>query len=536
MKTAATFVEWGCEQLWTINEGVDYPHLVWEDLPGVLLDEGWFAGGAGTEEDPYLIDAAEQLQFIDTVPCLLGCSFKVIADIDLSAYDGQGGRPIFNVIGDYDAPFTGVFDGDGHVISNFTYISENSDCLGIFGYTNSAIIRNLGVSDANVDAGSGERVGGIVGNFYFHSEIENCYVKGGTVSGYRMVGGLVGRNDGYDCLVRNCWTSVDVQGTSYVGGLVGDNFSSDIYYSYATGSVNGHDRIGGLAGEHSYDRIVECFAMGDVIGDSTSVYLGGLVGYTRGFPLIESCYATGAVNGRAYVGGLIGENNDDGYVYDCYAVGNVSALGTAGGLIGRKDPDVFVSNSFWDTNTTGQLTSDGGIGLTTADMQNANTFINAGWDFIDEAYNGMDDTWRLCNQGTEYPLLNWQFARGDIVCPEGVDTRDLSTLCEQWLLEKLTCEVDFQRDRGIDFLDWSIFAAAWQSTPSSPKWNPKCDIAPEAGDEKVDIKDMAAFIEQWLKTGSYYLNADIAPVPNGDDIVNMFDFAAFAENWLVDFE
>jgi len=47
-----------------------------------------------------------------------------------------------------------------------------------------------------------------------------------------------------------------------------------------------------------------------------------------------------------------------------------------------------------------------------------------------------------------------------------------------------------------------------------------------------DYDSLAAFIEQWLKTGSNYLNADIAPAPAGDNIVNMLDFAVLAEGWL----
>jgi hypothetical protein len=44
--------------------------------------------------------------------------FRLMADIDLSAYTGTR----FNIIGlDIDHCFTGVFDGNGHTISNFTY-------------------------------------------------------------------------------------------------------------------------------------------------------------------------------------------------------------------------------------------------------------------------------------------------------------------------------------------------------------------------------------------------------------------------------
>ena len=50
-----------------------------------------------------------------------GSYFLLTADIDLGAYTGTS----FNIIGiNYDYPFTGVFDGNGHTISNFTYDSN----------------------------------------------------------------------------------------------------------------------------------------------------------------------------------------------------------------------------------------------------------------------------------------------------------------------------------------------------------------------------------------------------------------------------
>ena len=46
----------------------------------------------------------------------------------------------------------------------------------------------------------------------------------------------------------------------------------------------------------------------------------------------------------------------------------------------------------------------GGTGLTTAEMQTASTFLEAGWDFVDEADNGTDDIWWIL-EGQGYPRL-----------------------------------------------------------------------------------------------------------------------------------
>jgi hypothetical protein len=84
------------------------------------------------------------------------------------------------------------------------------------------------------------------------------------------------------------------------------------------------------------------------------------------------------------VGGLVGLSEVTGIVNGCYSSGSVSGNrevgGLAGGGLGGWGP---ITNSFWDVETSGQAESAGGEGKTTAEMQMANTFLNAGWDFVD---------------------------------------------------------------------------------------------------------------------------------------------------------
>ncbi len=81
--------------------------------------------------------------------------FMLMADIDLSQFDGRDGREKFNVIGEYANPFTGVFDGNDHTISNFTYDSNDRIDVGLFVdvYGPNAEIKNLGLIDPNVVTG-----------------------------------------------------------------------------------------------------------------------------------------------------------------------------------------------------------------------------------------------------------------------------------------------------------------------------------------------------------------------------------------------
>src|SRR3989304_6188434 len=92
---------------------------------------GQYGGGSGTEASPYLIYTADQLNAIGANSGHWAKSFKLMADIDLSAYKGTE----FNRIGnDKYHLFKGVFDGNGYTISNFTYDSNSTSGVGLVGY------------------------------------------------------------------------------------------------------------------------------------------------------------------------------------------------------------------------------------------------------------------------------------------------------------------------------------------------------------------------------------------------------------------
>jgi len=440
--------------------------------------ETQYAGGCGTEDNPYLIYTAEHLQAIGGSPWTWDRYFKLMADVDMSGYTGEQ----FNIIGTgyiiyspFDppivvgTPFTGVFDGNGHTISNFSYNSTGSNHTGLFGtvYGDDAEIWYLGLKDANIDAGTGYRIGLLSGNLH-GGTIGYCYAEGGSITGTYIIGGLVGYK--YGGTVGGCYSTCSVLGDSEVGGLVGRNHYGSVYISYALGSVSGSDTIGGLVGLNDGGNIYNSYAKGSVFGDNL---IGGLVGHNGGN--IGGCYSVGSVTGNTNVGGLVGET------------------------------DSWVSASFWDVNSSGLEISDGGAPKTTAEMQTKSTFTDAGWDFV--------NTWDIC-EGTNYPKLVWQIPlAGDFNWPDGVGMEDLAVVCEQWLLEELSADVWPDGGDGVvDFLDWAIFADGWQITN--------------------DFDDLSVFVDQWLQTGANYYIADIAPAPDGDGIVNMLDLAAQANNWL----
>jgi len=279
-----------------------------------------YGGGTGDPNNPYLIYTVEHLNALGAESSDYGKYFKLMADIDLSgySYDRAVIAPDMNDSGlQFEGiPFTGVLDGNGHVISNLAI--NGHSFLGLFGYLDGdAIVSNLCIKAADVNG---------ISDF---------------------VGSLAGFNYGS---VIGCCCAGDVIGNDKVGGLLGSNsIAADITNCYSTVSVNGNEKV------------------------------GGLVGYTRGS--VTNCYNTGMV---------------------------ISEGQNAGGLVGERDPSYgIVTDCFWDTQTSGQISSAGGTGLTTAEMQTAGTFLDAGWDFVEETENGTKDVWRII-EGQDYPRLWWE--------------------------------------------------------------------------------------------------------------------------------
>lgn len=61
----------------------------------------------------------------------------------------------------------------------------------------------------------------------------------------------------------------------------------------------------------------------------------------------------------------------------------------------------------------------------------------------------------------------------------------------------LTITGDLDHDGKVDLLDFSIFAAAWQTEPGDPEWNPVCDIS-DPPDDVIDFKDLRELVKHWL--------------------------------------
>ncbi|NLZ05277.1 MAG: hypothetical protein GXY19_08905 [Phycisphaerae bacterium] len=378
------------------NSGLGIAVVVWSLVVAFGLSaRAQYGGGTGEPNDPYLIYTPEQLNAIGADPNDWSKHFKLMADLDLSAYTGTQ----YNIIGTEDTPFSGTFDGNSRVISGFALCSADRDDVGLFGYIRapSATIRDLTLAAPWVDGGEGNNVGAVVGCLQ-QGAIARCYVDGGSVCGGNRVGGMTGM--GQSGALTDCHSTADVEGNYHIGGLVGYSLTA-IKDCHATGHVTGGNCTGGLVGTSS-GSISRCFAAGQVTGQTTT---GGLVGRNGAYTI--DCYALGAVIGNDRVGGLVGYHGNATLLH-CYAAGPVTGKSDVGGLAGYTRGGTAIA-SFWDMQTTGQEASSCGTGRTTAQMQTGATFF--GWATCDS-----EGTWTL-DEGHDYPRLQWEQKGGIALTP-----------------------------------------------------------------------------------------------------------------------
>ena len=324
-----------------------------------------FAGGTGTESDPYQIANGTELAYlaseVNKGQPYENSYFVLTADIDLANHDWT---PIGNSFSDvlfggtdYHL-FAGNLDGKGHTIFNISIGTEiiplESDVFGLFGATGGKI-SNLNLDSVAI-CGIAENVSGYVIGLAgalagsASGPIENCHVTNlsmtmntpdsGSTAAY-WIGGLVGALDSQyidECSVSGKITEKSGKGS--IGGLIGElGRAAKITYSHADVALDvkpdyrGGADVGGLIGKGNGKNdpetvISNCYATGNVTGGA---YSGGFAGSLYGLN-IKNCYATGEVTGAAAsMATFAGTDAPAAYAYgsvtNCYTTGKI--VGTA---------------------------------------------------------------------------------------------------------------------------------------------------------------------------------------------------------------
>jgi len=198
--------------------------------------------GAGTDEDPYIITNAEELQAMEED---LSASYVLAADINATETADWNKGEGFNPIGSNpDNPFKGSLDGRDHIIIGLSITRVSEDYVGLFGATKGAEMQSIYIRDANIIGKN--HVGGGVG-YFEGGEIRSMSVEG-QIKGIRIVGGIAGTV--YKGDLQSSRSTAHVIGSEYIGGVLGFlSTDSTVLGSASHGTIQSKDKgAGGLIG------------------------------------------------------------------------------------------------------------------------------------------------------------------------------------------------------------------------------------------------------------------------------------------------
>ena len=251
----------------------------------------------------------------------LNGKYHLTADIDLS---GVEWIPIGTTTINGGDRFSGIFDGQGHVVYNLKLSNSEYICNGLFG-TTGGTIKNIGMEgiDINIISASSIKIGGICG-YLNGGQIDNCYSSGSIIistegHGIASVGGICGSTiNAISNSYNACLISVSSWDAS-AGGICGDGGgtynncynSASIRVSYDGSSNNPSVQAGGICGQGG--SFIKCHNSGSVTAYATSS--SSWVG--SGTPYISS--AAGGICGSN------GEPNRQRVIHGCYNTGDVLA-------------------------------------------------------------------------------------------------------------------------------------------------------------------------------------------------------------------
>ena len=233
-----------------------------------------------------------------------GKTVKLTADLDMGgvrAEDGTWSGPKWIPFGvsKYTC-FKGVFDGDGHSISNL-YCSESS-VAGLFGAIGgTAVVKNVVIASGSISS-TAANVGAIVGISYDTAVVINC-ANYASISGKQYVGGIIGQTMAGN-YIGNCFNAGPVTASTNVGGVAGKAICR-MKNVYNVGTVTGtaaDTHMGGVAGDMTTTTInneLNWYNAGQLLAPAAgeSAMIGGLAG--KGFggsvtsqkiPNFQNCY------------------------------------------------------------------------------------------------------------------------------------------------------------------------------------------------------------------------------------------------------
>lgn len=360
-----------------------------------------FAGGNGTEGNPYQISTPQQLRYLsklimDNTQGYNDKYYVLKADIDFNSLPANENF-IYNWSGSYnsstyevaapgsdtekesnflaiggwsalttnaDRPFKGHFDGKGYKIIGMKIKKPTGNLgrSGLFGYISNAVIKNVTMVDCEVSGNS--NIGILVGRFYGGNDtIINCHIRNSVLHGTENVGGLVGWNNSSSSnrsYIKGC-SVVDITITSTtskecIGGLMGYNCYTHIdscnvvnaKMYFPSSGVN--NNVGGFIGKNeNYSNVTASFS-NNIYINSPRARVGGFIGYNISYCTIRYCYTTNSEITAWYhqIGGFIGKNESRCAIDSCYSTYNNVTTNNeyVGGFIGHTNTYTNITDCF----------------------------------------------------------------------------------------------------------------------------------------------------------------------------------------------
>lgn len=306
--------------------------------------------------------------FLDKIGADMSGSFILTQDIDMSELGTLGDAAITGI-------FQGQLDGNGHSVKNLTIDGTiyNNWYIGLFAQLDgaAAVIKNLSVENTNIQANGSDFVGTIAGYLTNGATVTNTY-SSGNITGHYYVGGIVGRSASSN--ITNSYSSTSIDGQEVGGGVLGYSAGSTISNSYSTGNVNiNNSYAGGLVGQAATTTIQNSYSTGDV--SANNGVAGGLIGQANNNTQIINSYATGNIFANMQrAGGLVGWLGANSVITNSYATGNASSNGmNVGGLVGYKGGGT-VQNSYSTGSVSGTSAVGGLIGYNLASGSITNSY------------------------------------------------------------------------------------------------------------------------------------------------------------------
>jgi hypothetical protein len=304
-------------------------------------------------------------------------------------------------------------------------------------------------------------------------------------------------------MVSNCLITKNGNNGSYGGGMC-CVYSASPKLTKCTFSENVAYNGGGLYSDYSSPNLTNC-----IFSNNTATFCGGGIdNYQSPSVIFTNCIFNNNHAG-SYGGGISNYSSSSPTVVNCTFSKNSADYG--GAIYNEASSSPNVTNSIlW----ADQAVIDGNEVYNFGGACNPNLSfcdIQGGWPgdgnnidddpcFVAPDVNNfhLSPAGSPCiDEGTNTPIggLPLTDIDGEDRVKDGDD--DANAIVDMGADEFYWSPADFNEDEIVNFIDYAIFANAWNSNDSNSNWNPKCDIAIPANN-LIDFNDLAVFCEDWL--------------------------------------